>query len=234
MVQIFDQMAETAARLLLRQGTVTRVTDLPGQLRQIDMETSPGSWSPGQKVQVHISGRVLRTFTPSRWTERSVSLLVHTVGSTPASRWAGGLSVGAGVRMLGPRPSLDLSRLAGAPIMVGDETSVGLAAAWSSHGNAPAVASVFECDSPEELGAALGILQLGAADVLVKRDSVDGHLDALTEGVVEAVRRHPDAPLVLTGRSQTISAIRRHLKGANLRPTSFVKTYWDPNRTGLD
>jgi hypothetical protein len=39
MAQIFDQMAETAARILLRQGTVTRVTDLPAQLRQIDIET---------------------------------------------------------------------------------------------------------------------------------------------------------------------------------------------------
>ena len=234
MAQIFDQMAETAARILLRQGTVTRVTDLPAQLRQIDIETPPGSWSPGQKVQVHISGRVLRTFTPSGWGDRSVSLLVHRVANTPGTQWADGLSAGAAVRMLGPRSSLELSRLPGAPIMVGDETSVGLAAAWASHGNAPAVASIYECDSPEEMGAALAILKLGGAELLVKRDGDDGHLDALLKGVVEALSRHPDAPLVLTGRSQTISAVRRHLKAANLRPTSFVKTYWDPNRTGLD
>jgi hypothetical protein len=234
MVQIFDQVAETAARMLLRGGTVTQVTDLPAQLRQITIKTAPGPWRPGQKVQIHISGRVLRTFTPSDWSERSVTLLVHTVGSTPATRWADSLTSGSSVRMLGPRPSLDLSRLPGAPIMVGDETSVGLAAAWSSHGNAPAIKNIFECDGPDGLATALDKLEIGTAHGLVKREGDDGHLDAFVDLVVEAVGRHPGAPLVLTGRSQTISTVRRRLKAADLRPPSFVKTYWDPNRAGLD
>ena len=85
MVQIFDQVAETAARILLRQGTVAEVTELPGQLRQIEIATPTAPWRPGQKVQVHISGRVLRTYTPCRWTDRSVTLLVHRVGDTPGT-----------------------------------------------------------------------------------------------------------------------------------------------------
>jgi len=234
MVQMFDQVANTAARMLLRGGTVTQVTDLPAQLRQITIDTAPGPWRPGQKVQVHISGRVLRTFTPFRWSERSVSLLVHTVGSTPATRWAHGLSSGSSVRMLGPRPSLELSRLPGSPIMVGDETSVGLAAAWSAHGDVPAIMNIFECDAPDELAAALDNLEIGTPHQLIKRDGDDAHLDALVPSVLEVVGHNPDAPLVLTGRSQTISAVRRRLKAADLRPPSFVKTYWDPNRTGLD
>jgi hypothetical protein len=40
MVQIFDQVAETAARVFLRQTTVTRVTHLPAQFRYIDIETA--------------------------------------------------------------------------------------------------------------------------------------------------------------------------------------------------
>lgn len=83
MVQIFDQVAETAARILLRQGTVTGVTELPGQLRQIDIATAAAPWKPGQKVQVHISGRLLRTYTPCRWTDRSVTLLVHGSAAHP-------------------------------------------------------------------------------------------------------------------------------------------------------
>jgi NADPH-dependent ferric siderophore reductase len=234
MVQIFDQVAERAARMLLRHGTVTRVTDLPADLRQVDIETTPASWSPGQKVQVHISGRVLRTFTPWGWSEGSVSLLVHRIGVTPGTRWVDGLSEGAPVRMLGPRSSLELSRLPGAPIMVGDETSLGLAAAWSSHGSAPASSSIFECDVPDEMSAALGCLGLDGPRVLIARESDDRHLAAFVHAVAEEVERYPDAPLVLTGRSQSISAVRRHLKAAELRPSSFVKTYWDPNRAGLD
>lgn len=234
MVQMFDQVAETAARMFLRGGTVTEVSDLPAQLRQVDIATAPGSWRPGQKVQVHMSGRVLRTFTPSRWSETSVTLLVHTAGTTPAARWADGLAAGSSIRMLGPRPSLDLSRLVGAPIMVGDETSVGLAAAWSSHGDVPAMTNIFECDVPDELATALDSLDIGAPHELVKREGDDAHLNTLVDTVLEVVGRNPDAPLVLTGRSVTISAVRRRLKAANLRPTSFVKTYWDPNRAGLD
>ena len=53
--------------------------------------------------------------------------------------------------------------------------------------------------------------------------------------MVEQVRSHPDAPVCLTGRAQTIAAVRRRLKedGLTARDTK-VKAYWDPNRTGLD
>lgn len=127
--------------------------------------------------------------------------------------------------MVGPRPSLDLSRLPSAPIVVGDETSVGLAVAWSSQGNASAIAHIFECSSADELGTAFDRLELGGPKVLVEREGNDAHLETLLQTVADEVGRHPGAPLVLSGRSQSIGAVRRHLKAANLRPTSFVKTY---------
>jgi hypothetical protein len=44
-----------------------------------------------------------------------------------------------------------------------------------------------------------------------------------------------EAPLVLTGRSTTVAAIRGALRAAgHAQRTSRVKTYWDPRRTGLD
>jgi hypothetical protein len=72
--------------------------------------------------------------------------------------------------------------------------------------------------------------------VVVKVDYRPGSTGALRARVVsrEAVGCNPDAPLVLTGRSQTIRTVHRQPKAADLRPTSFVKIYWDTNRAGLD
>ena len=52
---------------------------------------------------------------------------------------------------------------------------------------------------------------------------------------LEAARTNPAAPLVISGRAQTIAVVRRALKhaGLNGRPTT-VKAYWDENRAGLD
>jgi hypothetical protein len=56
----------------------------------------------------------------------------------------------------------------------------------------------------------------------------------LVEHVVAAAAHH-ESPLVLTGRSTTIAAIRGALKAVgHAQRTRRVKTYWDPRRTGLD
>lgn len=39
---------------------------------------------------------------------------------------------------------------------------------------------------------------------------------------------------MITGKAQTIRAVRGAIKDAGLSPTARVKAYWDPNRTGLD
>jgi hypothetical protein len=71
--------------------------------------------------------------------------------------------------------------------------------------------------------------------MLVTRDETDGHLPALVEHVVATAAEHHESPLILTGRSTTIAAIRDALKAAGrAQRATRMRTYWDPRRTGLD
>jgi hypothetical protein len=71
--------------------------------------------------------------------------------------------------------------------------------------------------------------------MLVTREEADDHLPTLVEQVVVAAAEHRESPLILTGRSTTIAAIRGALKAAgHAQRTTRVRTYWDPQRAGLD
>jgi hypothetical protein len=113
-----------------------------------------------------------------------------------------------------------LDQVDGAPILVGDETSLGLLLAWRTVGEPAAELIETEGTDPSVVGL--------DAVTTVGRDD-------LPAAVVAAAEAHPDAPLVLTGRAQSIAAVRRALKDAGRagRPTK-VKAYWDEGRKGLD
>jgi NADPH-dependent ferric siderophore reductase len=134
------------------------------------------------------------------------------------------------VQVFGPRGSLDLSALEQAPVLVGDETSFGLAGALAAEGRHVPVAQLYEVADPAGAATALAAVDGAPAD-LVPRD--DGR-DVLADRLVELVRSHPDAPLVLTGCAQTIRHLRGRIKDEGLRPSAKVKAYWDENRSGLD
>jgi NADPH-dependent ferric siderophore reductase len=231
---LFDAIAGTAAKILLRSGTIVEIRDLGTSFRRIDVrvEGANPKWAPGGKIQFHITGTTLRTFTPFAWRDGSVSFLVYRGGHGPATAWADALDVGTAIQMFGPRRSLNLD-FDGGPILVGDETSLALAAAWKAVGAAPALAHVLEVTSAGESAPALEHLALDPL-VVVERTGGDGHHPELGQHVVDTVRRHPAAPLVLTGKAQTIRAVRGALKDVGLSPNVRVKAYWDPNRAGLD
>ena len=185
-------------------------------------------------MQFHIDGRQFRTYTPFGWDGRSVSFLAYRHGDGPATTWLDQLQAGGTVHMIGPRSSLRLADVTEAPIVVGDETSFAVAAAWDRHGALPAAAHVFEVTAPDESRAVLDGLGLDGTSTLVARADDDGHHPALGALVVEAIGRHPGSPLVCTGKAQTIRAVRGAVKDAGLAPPARVKAYWDPRRSGLD
>jgi hypothetical protein len=96
------------------------------------------------------------------------------------------------------------------------------------------VAELFEVTDPDESNVPLDAIGLRSAH-LFHRQCDSAHLDRLSATVIDLLRTHPDASLCLTGRAQSIAAIRRELKASGLagRPTR-VKAYWDENRSGLD
>jgi ferric-chelate reductase (NADPH) len=234
MSRLRDLVADTVSNRLFRAMRVTQVSDR-GPFREIGL-TSVTSWTAGDKIQVRVAGDglTMRTYTPVRWENSTgdTTILVYLHGGGPGSAWAQDVAAGDTVQVVGPRRSLDLTRFTSAPIFVGDETSVGLRVAWTAaHPNLEPVRDIFElgAKTPTTLRA------LALEPVHVTRAETDGHLPELVEHVVAAAAEHHESPLILTGRSTSIAAIRGALKAAgHAQRTTRVRTYWDPRRTGLD
>lgn len=239
MTSVVRLVTDTAARLIFTPATIGRVTE-HDRFRTIELlgtrlaGTEP---VPGDKLRVHLDGITLRTYTPLSWdmTAGSTELLAYLPGDGPGSEWCQHAVTGAACAFLGPQRSVRLDRFESAPIFVGDETSFGLLLAWRRlHPDTSPAASLFEVT---DVGPAAAVLAFHgtAASELVGRTADHSHLGALEELVVAAVRARPEAPLCLTGKAQSIAAIRRRLKAEGLsRKGTTVKAYWDQNRKGLD
>ena len=125
--------------------------------------------------------------------------------------------------------------LEGPPVFVGDETSLGLLLALprpSAHGVTPVATllEVVDADGSDDALSAYGIEECA----LRTRCRRARRLSSAAS--VEAVRARADATLVLTGRAQTIAALRPRAEGGGARRTgaTLVKAYWDEHRKGLD
>jgi NADPH-dependent ferric siderophore reductase len=237
-MKIADAVLDRAARLLFRDLRLTKADQVAPGFHLLELQGDPllgVTTVVGSKVQVRIEGMTNRTYTPIGLSahEASLRLLACVHGDGPGSRWVEAASVGDEVQVFGPRGSLDLSALDDPPLLVGDETSFGLAAAWvAAYPDQPPSAQCYEVD---DVGAATAAL----AAVGVVGDAV--HLVPRSEGrttfaehVGELVEGQVGRTLVLTGCAQTIREVRGHLKGRDLKPTSKVKAYWDEKRSGLD
>jgi NADPH-dependent ferric siderophore reductase len=238
-----DRLTSATFGRMLRRATVAQVTDLTARLRRIDLTTAkPADWAAGQKVQVQVRGLQLRTYTPFAWTDDTVSLLAFRHGTgeaTPANDWlARHTEIGSEIAFTGPRKAVRLDNLTAAPIFVGDETSFALTAAAAgvvqSAAGQTAAAQVYEVTDETPSKLVLDALGLGQDATLVERTTDDAHHDELCARVIEAVTANPDHPLVLTGKAQTIKAVRQSLKTAGHAPEVRVKAHWDPRRSGLD
>jgi NADPH-dependent ferric siderophore reductase len=207
----------------------------PGpSLRTITLTTAKElSWTPGDRIRIAVGGVSLRTYTPLKVEAGTVTILVHLAGTGPGSEWCAAAAPGDECRFLGPQKSIELPEQVPAPIVVGDETSLGLYLAQRSAADEVPV-GIFEVDDPEAVGVALD--HHGAPPLtLVTRAPDDGHLELLKATVLDALSDRPDTKLCLTGRAQTIAALRRALKDAGLAPrTAVAKAYWDVNRSGLE
>ena len=233
-----NRVTSAALRLVLKSVEVSAVRD-DGPLRTIELtgpDLADQAWTPGDKLRIHVGRFGLRTYTPICWdgARGRTQLIAYVHGDGPGVTWCRDARAGVECLVLGPSRSVRLDELDGPPILVGDETSIGLSVAWRTLGSAGPIAEVFELTDQPGTRPALDSLGLGAATV-VERQPDDGHLERLADLVVEQVRAHPDAPLCLTGRAPTIAAVRRRLKDAGLSDRRHrAKAYWDPKRAGLD
>jgi NADPH-dependent ferric siderophore reductase len=190
---------------------------------------SEQKWQPGHKMQIRTPDDHLRTYTPLWWDSDNArtQFLGAGLGSGPGTDYLAGLRSGDQLNVFNVGRSLDLA-LPSAPIIVGDETVLGLAAAWNiAHPDEPA-AVMLEARDIEVLRAAAAAMRIDVAEIVEYGDRLAGI-------VREAATASPEAPLVISGRAQSIKRVRAALKVAGLhRRDQRVRAYWDENRSGLD
>src|SRR5262245_43608225 len=112
----FDELTVTEARLVSPRF---RRLQLSGKsLRE-------RSCSPGDKVQLVLSGAGSRTYSPFGFDAQQgrFEILAYLHGDHPGAAWAASVTVGERVQVFGPRKSLAFASLSGPVVLVGDETS---------------------------------------------------------------------------------------------------------------
>ncbi len=223
--------------LLLREAKVSAVRAVGARFQSIALAGAGlrgVDWVPGDKVQVLLPGRDVRTYTPLRWNaaDGTTELLVYChPGETPGVAWSRAVAVGDPCRFVGPQRSVRVAT--DHPVVLfGDETSFAVAGALSSALTAGRVAGVFEVTSRADCEEAIGSLGLADA-VLVERAGGEGHRALVAERIREAMARRSDAQLVMTGCAQTIQGVRALLRAGGTR-AGTNKAYWSIGRVGLD
>ena len=206
------RILEMLGGLALTDARVVAVDTPHPRYRKLSIEgpgLRDGAFQPGDKVQVLLPSKDVRTYTPVSWKSGRAIILAYLHGTGPGARWAAEAKAGDTIRFLGPQRSL---RLDGVEVLAGDETSIGVAAGLAT---GRTVLRVADVEAARAAAASIGVnAQIFASD--------QAALDALGSPRVAAV----------TGGSAWIQAARAALRerGANIR----VKAYWAPGRVGID
>ncbi len=226
-------------RLLMKQARVVEVEPVAEGFRLITLESPEFTglqWVPGQKVQISMgSAFVARTFTPIEWDASAgrTRILGVAHGHGPGSAWVRDVRPGDSCDVFGPRASLDVGNI-DMPVLIGDETSIGLAHAIGLAGrpSAATLPCLFEVQAAAPAREAMARLHLDAAELFECTEN-DAHLEGIE-------RRLPaldatGSTFVLTGKASTIQRLRRVLKDSGVASSRVLtKAYWAPGKAGLD
>lgn len=208
---------------LLRSARVVSAEEVSPAFRRIGLESQGMDSAPGTKMQILLPSDDVRTYTPIASPEGAV-LLGYRHGGSPGARWVSEVAIGSEIQFVGPQRSLELPP--GPVILVGDETSV-------------AVAASFEVSRPGEVHAifqgSVDDLNAGAAAVNLRPKHVAprGDTASVVDAVLASRAASPRAVVALTGGSELILAVRAALRDRGLRDVK-TKTYWIPGKSGLD
>lgn len=226
---------------LFKEATILHHTLLAPQLHLLRL-TAPSLADqppqPGDKMQLMMPGMHARTYTPfdPEAASGAFSLLVfeHAAEGLGAA-WSRQIAEGQTVSFFGPRASLPLAQITGPRLLATDETGLALACAARAqqrHENGAPWLFV-EAQDPEAVRTAALALGFDPAELVIVPAAPDAH--PLAEAVLGALRATEAQPaLILTGRAQSIQAIRAQLKAEGRAVTQHNKGYWAPGRRGLD
>lgn len=225
--------------LVFRKATIAHARELSPHFRWLELEGDALRGvlaQPGDKLQMFLPGVGMRTYSPVAWdpARGTTKLLVYLHGTSPGAVWGRSARAGDGCQFFGPRGSIPLGAMPGPVVLFGDETSFAVAHALRvARGSADEIDAVFEASEREESRAVLDALGLAGA-ALIERAPGDAHLDAAHEALRAALHKRPTARLVMTGKAQSIQALRARLRAEGLQREGKVKAYWSVGKAGLD
>jgi ferric-chelate reductase (NADPH) len=220
-----------AFSFVTRSARITQARDVGHGVRSIVLAGThlrDASWTPGDKIQLLLPTKDVRTFTPTRFANGELELITFDHGDAPGSTWARRAKVGDELRFFGPQRSL--ARGARATVLFGDETSYGLAIAFAAAAKEP-LACVFEVGSDAQ-AQVVGELGIGGATCIV-RSARDGHVGEVA-GAIASAMRAARSELVMSGRAQSIKLVRDRLRSLGVTEKPDNKAYWSVGKVGLD
>ncbi len=199
-------------------------TEEMGGFRRLLLRCDVRAPRAGTKVQLVLPSDDMRTYSPIGAAD-GLTLLGYTRAGGPGARWMSEVKAGDTVRFVGPQRSLDLPD--GPVILVGDETSVAVAAAFETE-RPGQIHAVFQVNALEDVDVAVRAMGLQQATI-----HPQGGIDDVVEAVLAARASAPTARLALTGGSELVVAVRAALHTHRIRDIK-TKPYWVPGRMGLD
>lgn len=215
--------------LLLSERDVRDVRSLSASFRLIELappSSGKGTHRPGDKVQVLLDGQdEVRTYTPIAWgSDGSMALLAFVHGDTPASRWAKAIEKGQRLRFLAPQRSLSMDE--GAITLIGDETSLAVAASYarSRPGRVRALFEIEESTALDDVAKEIGVSDA----TIVTRSKSAPRGSALLDAI-----RDVKGPVGLTGGGELIQTVRARLRDQGVKDIKS-KAYWIEGRRGID
>nr|PZN18807.1 MAG: hypothetical protein DIU78_22200 [Pseudomonadota bacterium] len=211
------------SRFALARGTVTSA-HVVGGFQRLVLKSDAKKPAAGTKLQLLLPSDDVRTYSPIPSPD-GIVLLGWTRAGGPGARWMSNARVGDVLPFVGPQRSLELA--AGPVVLVGDETSVAVAAALAVE-RPGEVHAVIQSDTADGVRAAAESVGLRRLDVVPRGDTA-----ATLEAVKAKLSRTPNAIVAVTGGSELVVAVRDALRRAGVTNVK-TKTYWIPGKTGLD
>ncbi len=217
------KLARLVSGLLLKRAAIVSVQAIGGFQRLL-LRCNVQGLSAGTKVQLLLPSDDMRTYSPIRAPEGMVLLGWKHAGG-PGARWMANVRVGEELPFVGPQRSLELG--AGPVVLVGDETSVAVAAA-SAVERPGGLHAIIQSDAAADVREAAASVGLHHVDVVAP-----GSPTATVDAVANRLSSSPNTVVAVTGGSELVVGVRDALRRAGVRNIK-TKTYWIPGRTGLD
>lgn len=217
-----------------RPAVVERVEELAPKLRRVRLIGSAlgrAAFRPGQEVELRVSERAFRHYTPSAYDVGSAALelVFYLHGRGPGSSWAESLVEGTHTNVLGPGGGLFLAN-ASTHVLLGDETTLGLFACLART-DPKNCRGAIEVDPANEAYPSLVGLALPSVARTRAGDAGSGLLRWL-EGA--SLRPSDGTHVYLAGHAGTIVRLRAKLLELGFsRRQLHARAYWADGKKGL-